>query len=260
MDTHTLETRLAGLPLAAVRYLPVTGSTNDDVSALADEGAGDYSLVVADLQTAGRGRLQRHWVTVPGAALAFSLLLRPTPEETRRVAAFSPLSALAVADALQRLYRLQAEIKWPNDVLLNRQKTCGILVEGGWNGGQLASLVLGIGINVAPASVPPAGELLYPATCVETALGSPVERFDLLRAVLEELIALRPRLGSAEFLQAWEQHLAFRGEWVHVGDGLKPDRLGQVLGVAPDGSLRLRDPSGAEFAIQVGEVHLRPAS
>ena len=260
MDQSQVERFLAGLPLADVRYKPTTGSTNDDAAAWAEEGIGEYALVLADEQTRGRGRLQRRWVTVPGAALAVSLVLRPKPHETAFLPAFSPLSALAVAEALERLYGLKAEIKWPNDVLLNRMKTAGVLVEGGWHGEKLDYLVLGIGINIAPSSLPPAEELLYPATCVESAVGRPVERLEVLRAFLEAIIAWRPRLGSGEFIAAWEQRLAFKNEWVSVGDGIHPDRTGLVIGVSPNGSLRLRDPSGEEFSIQVGELHLRPAS
>ncbi len=260
MDQEQLQSRLLGLPLGAVRYSPSTGSTNDDAIAWAEKDAPDYALVVADTQTSGRGRLQRRWVTRPGAALAFSLVLLPTPQEVARVGSFSPLGALALAQALAAQYDLKAEIKWPNDVLLDRLKVCGILVEGVWQGEKMRSVVLGIGVNVTPAAVPPPEELLYPATSVESALGRPIDRWELLRALLERIMAWRPRLGAPEFLRAWEERLAFRGEWVHVGAGMgDADRAGQVLGIHADGSLRLLGQDGEEFSVQAGEVHLRPA-
>ena len=92
--------------------------------------------MIADQQTKGRGRLGRSWVTNPGAALAFSIILRPTAEEIDHLGLFSPLAGLAVCLALQNLH-LPAEIKWPNDVLLARRKTCGILAESVWQGEQL---------------------------------------------------------------------------------------------------------------------------
>ena len=171
-----LASELAGLALPAWRYCELVGSTNDFALAWGEAGAADGSLVVADEQTAGRGRLDRRWFTPPGAALAFSLVLRPNPAELTCVARFSPLGALAVQQALAVNLNLPAEIKWPNDVLVGRRKVCGILAESTWQGETLTALVLGIGVNITPAAVPPADQLLFPAGCIETALGKPVPR------------------------------------------------------------------------------------
>ena len=122
-----LQSILTGLPLGGLRYFDSIGSTNDEALAWARAGAPDYSLVVADTQTAGRGRLQRRWVTNPGAALAFSLVLWPAPQERQCLPRFSPLGAVAVRQALAVVFGLPAEIKWPNDVLLGRCKVAGVL-------------------------------------------------------------------------------------------------------------------------------------
>ncbi len=248
------------LPMGEVRYLPSVSSTNDVALQWASAGAPDFSLVAADEQTAGRGRFQRRWVTPPGSALAFSLIVRPTPVEAQALQIFSPWGALAVAGALEAL-GLAPEIKWPNDVLLSRRKVCGILVEATWLGSTPEAVIVGIGVNAARPSAPPDSEVLFPATSVEAALGHPLDRWRLLESILAWLAGWRPRLGSAEFYRAWEARLAFRGEWVRVGLGDEPalDRLGQVLGIGPAGELRLHGENGAEFSIQVGEVHLRPA-
>jgi BirA family biotin operon repressor/biotin-[acetyl-CoA-carboxylase] ligase len=267
MSQPELEKVLADLPLGEIRYYDRIGSTNTVAAQWAERGAPDLALVVADEQTAGRGRLDRSWFTPPGAALAFSLLLRlnakagavSLPEPS--VPLLTALSAVAVSSALQQAYGLTAEIKWPNDVLLNRQKVAGVLVEIQWQGENPVVAVIGIGINVATDSVPQDSDLLFPATCVESALGKPVDRWSLLHAVLGELLTWRERLSSTAFLRTWERRLAFKGEWVRVGLRSPADSTlheGLVMGLNPDGSLKLRTRSGGIALVQSGELYLRP--
>lgn len=274
MDPRELAEKLADLPLGALRYFERIGSTNDEAAQWAGEEAADLSLVVADEQTAGRGRMRRRWFTPSGAALAFSLVLRPAelkwpqphlPYSPERLTA---LGALAVCDAVQELYGLPAQVKWPNDVLLEQRKAAGVLVEATWQGEDLLAAILGIGVNVTPGAVLPDGELIFPATSVESVLKRPVNRLDLLHAILAKLLERRARLASPEFIHAWEERLAFRGEWVNIlgaaGSGPPPEggggspREAQVLGLEMDGALRLRDRLGQVFTLQIGEVHLRP--
>lgn len=278
VDERSLQASLNGLALGPLRYFERTGSTNDEAARWAAEGAPDLALVVADEQIAGRGRMGRCWHTPPGAALAFSLVLRP-PQEGEAAPArqsathLTALGALALADALESLYRLPAEIKWPNDVLVQRRKLAGILAEAQWQGEALQAVILGIGVNVEPEAVPDDPALNFPAASVAgclQALAAPgekpptVERLELLRALLEKLLAWRLHLGSSRFLQAWEQRLAFKGEWVRVtrnDHGVAAHTLeGMVLGLDPDGALRLGDRAGRVHAIQAGEVHLRPVA
>ncbi len=256
MDEASLQAALAGLPLSAVYYFDTIGSTNDYVQSLAEQGAEEGALVVADEQTKGRGRLERHWVTAAGAGLAFSLLLRPTQIEIRQLGLFAPLWGVAVCRALREHYQLNAEIKWPNDVLVNRRKVCGILVEAHWMGTQLQDVVAGIGVNVAPSSVPPASSLLFPATCVESELGRTVEREDLLAEILKAFFSERPRLGNDDFFATWGRWLAFKGERVRV-EGAKGSQAGKVQGVSRTGSLRLQAADGDEVEVAGGDVSLR---
>lgn len=256
MDSDQLRARLESIALPALRWYDQTGSTNLDALQWASEGAPDGALVAADRQAAGRGRMGRSWVTHAGVALAFSLILRPSALELSHTSLFSPLGALGVAQALEGL-GLRPQIKWPNDVLLNRSKTCGILAETAWTGQTLDALVLGVGVNVAPSSVPPATELLFPATCVEAGLGRGVDRFSLMAAILREIFAMRPFLGKEEFFQAWESRLAFRGEAVVVHRPGKETLAGELLGIDANGGLRIRS-AGREINILAGDVHLRP--
>lgn len=257
MDEHTLRTALNGMPIPAIQYFDSLSSTNDFGLAWADEGAPDGALVAADTQTGGRGRLGRKWITLPGTALAFSLILRPRPEEIQHLVLFSPLGALALACALENL-GLQPQIKWPNDVLLQRCKIAGILAEASWLGAHLQAVVVGIGVNVAPESVPPPETLLFPAVSIEAALGKPVNRLELLKILLHHLFAWREHLGTAEFLQAWSSRLAFRNEWVRVEQTGQSPLEGRLLDVEIDGSLSLAQMNGDKISITVGDVHLRP--
>lgn len=260
MDQKTLENLLSDLPLGAVRYYNLVGSTNDLAKRWAEAGAPDQSLVVADEQSAGRGRMNRHWFTPPGSALAFSLLLKPNKEEiTAHAAQFTALGALAVCETLNAAFSplLPAQIKWPNDVVATRCKLAGVLAETHWRGEQPLAVILGIGINVAPESVPPEEMLNFPATCVEAALEKAVDRWELLHAVLKTLLELRQRVGTEELIKAWEWRLAFRGEWVQLLVPDQPPIEGQVLGLFPDGSLKLKLHSGEVNGYQIGEVHLR---
>ena len=256
MQTSPLSTCLEGLRMGECRCYDSVGSTNDLALQWIETGAPDLGLIVADQQTQGRGRLGRSWVTNPGAALAFSLVFRPSAFELGHLWSFTALGALAVQQALSQVYGLAAQIKWPNDVLVKRRKVSGILVEASWLGSSLEGLVIGIGINITRAAIPPASDLLFPATSVEDELDRQVNRWDILRAVMQSLLEWRSRMGSEAFRQAWEDHLAFRGEWVTLSGGSGPALTGQLEGINSNGSLTLRDRAGHILQAEVGDLHL----
>jgi BirA family biotin operon repressor/biotin-[acetyl-CoA-carboxylase] ligase len=257
MSLPELETALREIALGGLRYFSSTGSTNDDALAWAASGARDLSLLVADAQSNGRGREGRKWFTPPGSGLAFSLVLRPNHIERDHISRFSALGALALLAALKKR-GLVAQIKWPNDVLIQRKKIAGILVEVVWQGADVFSLVLGMGVNVSPGSLPPEELLTFPATCVEAQAGGKLARFDLLRDLLEELIRLRSDLASDGFLNAWQESLAFRGENVQLWQGQAQPFIAKLQGLEKDGSLRVKTTGGEIRLIHFGEVHLRP--
>lgn len=257
MQRTQLESYLTSLPLSAFRYYESLGSTNDEALAWASQGAPDFSLIIADEQTSGRGRLDRKWFTPPHSALAMSLILHPTTIERAHPARTTGLLALSLAESLLKL-GLVPEIKWPNDVLLSGRKVAGVLVETTWMGEELEAMILGIGVNVLNTSVPPAEQLLFPATSIETELGHPVERTELLREILERVLEWRPNLGTDAFLKSWEGSLAFRGQQVQVEGGSEEPIKGELLGLNTDGSLLIQDEHGKSVTVQFGEVHLRP--
>jgi BirA family transcriptional regulator, biotin operon repressor / biotin---[acetyl-CoA-carboxylase] ligase len=257
MNQNELKKTLSRLPLGDKRYFDSISSTNNEALAWGTSGAEDLSLVLADEQTAGRGRLDRKWFTPKGTALAFSLILRPSSEEKPHVPRIVGLAALAVADSL-RTRGLVAQIKWPNDVLLNGRKVAGILVESVWSGEEVDCVVIGIGMNVLKGAVPSAELVQFPATSLEDSLGPAVEREAVLHDILAGIIALRPHLGTDSFISSWEKALAFRGEQVQVEEGNGTSMQGKLLGLESDGSLRLSDENGKSITVRFGDVRLRP--
>ena len=240
-----------------MRYEDQVTSTNDLAAEWAAAGAPHLSLIAADHQTAGRGRSGRQWFTPPDSALAFSLLLRPenAPDGVGR---FSGLGALAVCAALKDDYQLNAEIKWPNDVLLNGRKVCGILPEAIWLGSQLEAVILGIGINLKLPAYPKDIPLLFPAIAVEEALGEPVEDHQFLRAVLTHLKGWYNRLETPDFIAEWQENLAFRGQAVEIIQQDQPISSGRLAGLDDHGRLVLTDDQGTAAAFSASEIHLRP--
>jgi BirA family biotin operon repressor/biotin-[acetyl-CoA-carboxylase] ligase len=258
MNESLLQEAFSTLPLGGLRFFDSVGSTNDEALTWASQGASDLSLIVADEQTAGRGRSKRKWFTPPGSALAFSLILRPSAAELTYPARITGLGALALADPMRSL-GLTPKIKWPNDVLINGRKIAGILVESVWSGDVLVASVLGMGINVLKTSRPPAEERLFPPTSIETELGHPMDRVKLLKDILLSLIKWRRKLGENEFMLAWGDALAFHGEQVKIMDDQQLLLTGELIGLEPDGSLILRTSDGNLQVMQFGEIHLRSA-
>lgn len=258
LNAEKLKEALQGLPFGRIYFFEETDSTNEQGLEIAARGAEELTLLVAERQTAGRGRLGRKWVTAPGASLAFSLILKPSKAEISHLSLFSLLGGLAVCRAIENYAQIATQVKWPNDVLLNGMKTAGILAESCWQGEQLAGVVLGIGINLLAGSTPPAGEVLYPATCLQDHTPVKVERLSFLRAVLAQLIALRQQIMDENFIQEYTRRLAFVNQPVTLNSGQGDSWSGVVLGVRADGQLRLRLADGTEASFPIGELRLKP--
>ncbi len=260
MNEEVWEEALNGISLGHRFYYDRVGSTNDVAEKMAAEGVPDLTLVVADEQHRGRGRQGRSWYTPPGAGLAFSVILLPESGliHAGNLSRVNGLGALSVAETLRDGFSVPAEIKWPNDVLVNGMKVCGVLVEAHWKGDQIGDVVLGIGINIKPGSVPEEEELQYPAASLEQVTGQAFERPLVLAQVLDKLVSWYPRISSKAFLSAWERALAFPGQPVRLFVGEKAIAEGKIAGLAEDGSLRLESEEGLVEDFQVGEIRLRP--
>jgi BirA family biotin operon repressor/biotin-[acetyl-CoA-carboxylase] ligase len=238
-----------------VYHYACLGSTNDEAKRLAEAGAPEGLLVVAETQTAGRGRQGRRWLTPPYTTLALSLVLRPDLE-AQHAARITMLAGVGVCEALEQAASVRATLKWPNDVLLDGRKAGGILAETGLSGARLDYVVLGVGLNVSQA--PPAEAVNFPATSVEAAAGRPVDRLDLLRAIMDRLSARYPDLPPArpDLHTAWLNRLVWQGQRV-VAHSPEGDYHGCMTGAAEDGALLLKLDSGEVRRVVVGEVSLR---
>jgi len=234
-------------------------STNTELSRLATEGAAEGVSVVADEQTAGRGRLQRAWSSPKGAGLYFSILLRPQIA-VNYWPLITMMAAVAVYDALGEACRMQADIKWPNDLLSGERKICGILAEAIETPAGRA-VIVGIGINLTEAAYP--SELKDVATSIEEATGRPADREAILTRLLRWLThwysLLNESAGPESIVNAWTNRSSYAfGKLVQVSNG---DDVwqGTTCGIERDGALRLRTVNDEIKLVRAGDVHsLRP--
>lgn len=251
--SQLLTTQSFGKPL---HFFPTIDSTNTYAVKLAHQGASEGTTIIADEQTGGKGRLGRTWVSPPGVNLYLSLILRP-PVSTGIAPQINLLAAVAVAEAIVQVCGLTPAIKWPNDVLIDEKKVCGILAEMQTEAGALQSLVLGIGVNVnAPlAAFPP--ELRDKASSLFLIGGQMINRAAFTAALLthlEKLYVLWIEKGFPALRPAWEHYasgLISKQITVAAPEGTI---VGTVLGLDSDGALLLRDSSGTPRRILAGDV------
>jgi len=260
MDEKMIISALEDLPLGSISFQQTVASTNDIAAAWALEEKEDFSLVIAETQTSGRGRSGRTWISVPGASLTFSLLLRPLSSDPESIVnKYTALGALAICQTLQKRYHLSPQIKWPNDVLLEGKKCCGILSEAIYRGEELEGIVLGVGINIQSHAVPHARELDFPAGYIEEFSSEPIDRLLLLKSILINILTLRDILHTEEFIRSWEQYLAYRGQQVEI---ISPAgelfQHGSVMGIDSLGRLKIQPDDGEIEFIEYGQIRLRP--
>jgi BirA family biotin operon repressor/biotin-[acetyl-CoA-carboxylase] ligase len=153
MNEQLIKNALKGLPIPEIFYFDEIDSTNEQALIRMSSGFKEFTLLVADQQTAGRGRMGRKWVTTPGSSLAFTVVLHPKEEERQCMGFFSFLGGLALCIAIETHCSTLPQLKWPNDVLLDGKKTAGILAESSFQGDNLSGTALGIGVNLFAGSV-----------------------------------------------------------------------------------------------------------
>jgi BirA family biotin operon repressor/biotin-[acetyl-CoA-carboxylase] ligase len=242
------------VPGFTINYVEETSSTNDDCLRAVEEGAPEYSVFVADYQNKGRGRGGREWNSTRKSSLTFSVLLYPTPEKTRYAGRFSALGALSLVRALETMEQIKTYIKWPNDVLLKNQKIAGVLVESLWDGEQLKAIILGMGINILDESIPEVKRIIYPATSIQTETGKALDRAMLLKEILKQIMDLRPIFPTTEFIDLWNEHLAYKNEeaFFHADDGRLLRYL--IQHVDEEGCLIVRNHLGKIQKVSSGEL------
>ena len=261
-----LTTRHLGRPTL---YYPIIGSTNDVAHAEAAGGAADGLLVIADEQTAGRGRLDRRWWAPPGSSLLMSLLLRPALP-AHAAGQLTMCLGLAAVEGIESVTGLRPALKWPNDLLLEGRKLGGMLTELRLDGERLAYAVLGLGVNVNVAFderpttndendsslvIRPSSELVNTAISLSMALGRAVDRVALLAAILAHCEAWYERTLAGESPHtAWAARLDTVGRRVMVTTAAG-SMAGMAVGVTPEGALLLHgDADATDQVIWSGDV------
>jgi BirA family biotin operon repressor/biotin-[acetyl-CoA-carboxylase] ligase len=254
--------RLGGLA-ADVEHHARVGSTNDVAAERAGRGAADGTLIVADAQTTGRGRRGRAWFSPPGAGLYASVVLRPEGERSRGLLTIA--AGVALAEAVREHTGLGVDLKWPNDLVVpvrpppveggaRWRKVGGILAEAASTGGAPQHVILGFGLNVARAALPP--DLAGTATSLEAETGAAPDRWLLLADCLAALARVRDDLRAARFdaiLARWRALAPSSGgapvRWTGPGGA----RAGVTDGIDPEGALLVRSGSRVERIVG-GEV------
>jgi BirA family transcriptional regulator, biotin operon repressor / biotin---[acetyl-CoA-carboxylase] ligase len=235
-----------------VSFHPECESTNAEARRLALAGEPEGALVIADYQSAGRGRLDRAWQAPAGSSLLFSLLLRPPLPPARALQAAMAVS-LGVTGGIRLACGLPARLKWPNDILINGRKAGGMLCELGLEGERLDYAIVGVGLNVnfdpqGVAGIPPE------ATSLLVELGRPQSRAVLLRAILKEMEPLyRTLLRGGSLRAEWSRALETLGRYVRVT--LPEDEIaGMAETVDENGALIVRLRNRIQRTISAGDV------
>ncbi|MFH1017412.1 MAG: biotin--[acetyl-CoA-carboxylase] ligase [Pseudomonadota bacterium] len=246
-----LKTKTLGHPILHVEE---TESTQNLLRELFKNGAREGTLVLADRQTRGRGRLGRSWSTIPGLQILASVLLVPNVPPAH-LPFLSLAAGLAVAEALEFLGVPGTGLKWPNDVMVGGRKICGLLAEVVFQPGP-AAVLLGMGLNVEGTAEELPVELRETAVTVQMCMPSPCDHVRILSLVLEALEARLDHFqrGDTERLRLdYEKRWIQRGRTVNVDTG--SDRItGTAEGIGADGSLLVRDSAGMERRISAGDV------
>ena len=258
LSKYELESRMATAWLGKeIVYKETTGSTNADVRRMAEDGAENGLLVVADAQTSGKGRRGRQWESEKGTNLYFSMLLKPdiAPDKASMI---TLVAAYSVAKVIEKNTGLDAKIKWPNDIVVGKKKVCGILTEMNMERDYIHHIVVGIGINVNEEEFP--DEIRDMATSLKKEVGRIVSRANLLCDILLQFEKDYSAFLAAEdlkpFIDDYNKMLVNKGSLVKVLDP-KGEFSGIAGGINEEGMLIVFKENGQIEKVYAGEVSVR---
>ena len=250
----TIHTKWAGTQVA---FFEETDSTNNEIRRLAEQGAPHGTLAVAERQLGGKGRRGRVWTSPAGVGIWMSMLLRPQIDPMA-ASMLTLVMALSTRRGIEKATGLKSEIKWPNDLVLNKKKICGILTEMSAQIDYINYVVIGTGINVNQMEFPE--EIAEIATSLAIEMGHPVNRAKVVAAVLEAFEEDYEKFLEAGDLsglkEAYEAVLANKDQPVRVLDPKEPFE-GVALGITPTGELRVQKEDGTIAEVHSGEVSVR---
>lgn len=259
-DILTAESIRASLPTRVIGQnlvvLPVTDSTNNEAKRMALLGAPHGTVVIAEEQTGGKGRLGRAWRSPPGRGLWFSLLLRPhcSPQQASRM---TLLAGLVICRTLRKVAGVPAKVKWPNDVVIGSRKICGILTEMGAEMEQVEYVVIGPGVNIHEGSYP--DDIRERAITLEEATGKKWNRAYLMRLFLEEfehILDENQKNGLQTLLPAYRDLCVTLGRTVYCDRG-GTELRGTAVDITEEGELVVETETGERAIIYSGEVSVQ---
>ena len=252
---NNLDGILFGRPL---HYYSETGSTNDEAFALGIAGASEGTAVIADYQSKGKGRFQRSWHSPSGVNIYTSIILKPQMSSSE-VSQIPIMAGVAVADALETYYPDKINLKWPNDVLLNNKKVCGILSQAKISEGKIDFIVLGIGINVNVAYNQFLEEIRDSATSLAIETGMAISRQELIISLYENLEKWYKKLLQKGFGPIKERCLKLMpmiGQTVQVV--FKDETIvGKATDIDEDGALILIAKGNKEIKVSAGDATIK---
>ncbi|MFC2050245.1 biotin--[acetyl-CoA-carboxylase] ligase [Chloroflexota bacterium] len=241
-----LNTKFVGQQLYYYHQVP---TTMEAAKEMAKKGTAGGTVIVADTQTAGRGRMGRAWLS-PEGSLAISLILKPSLDNLPQLVM---IASLAVVRTIKKVAGLETQIKWPNDILIKGKKVCGILIENEVKGDKVNFAIIGIGINVNfdPSAFP---EISNIATSLSHELGAKVSKAELTIALLSELeqLYLEAQAGTPIYRE-WQDNMEMLGRWIQVKTGETVEQ-GKAETVTQNGNLILRRADDSLTEIVVGDV------
>ena len=241
-----LNTRFVGQQLYYYHRLATTMETAKE---LARKGTAEGTVIIADTQTAGKGRMGRAWLS-PEGSLAMSLILKPSLDNLPQLVM---IASLAVVRTIKKVAGLETQIKWPNDILIKGKKVCGILIENEVKGDGVNFAIIGIGINVNfdPSAFPEISDI---ATSLSHELGATISKAALISTLLPELeqLYLEAQAG-APIYREWQENMGMLGRWIQVKTGEAVEQ-GKAETVTQNGNLILRRADGSLAEIVAGDV------
>ena len=249
-----LQTRILGRRALYFKELP---STNEVARALATEAISEGTIVVSEIQTRGRGRFGREWIS-PKGGLWLSVILRPEVQ-SMHATKLTLIAAVAVAKTLSELYGLKPEIKWPNDVLVGRKKICGILTEAEFRNKTLEFAVLGIGMNANFDVEALPDDIESSATTLRSQLGKAIQRETLLCELLKNIESYYGLFAEEKFkpiLDEWRRLAKFLGTYVEVRDDSETVE-GLAVDIDQNGALIIRLKDQTTRTVTSGDLTFR---
>lgn len=229
-------------------------STNAYARTLASRAFEEGTVVIAEHQTAGRGRFDRQWVSTAGENLTFSILIRPRISP-KRVGVLPLYAGLSVAEALREFPNISPSCKWPNDVLLSGQKCCGILCEGMFAGNALSAVIIGVGLNVNQQEFSPA--IASSATSMARECGRAFDRAEVLAQLLEKFelnYSFIQNDGDQAIIRQWQSYCTMMGKDITIHQ-TGTSFTGTAKRIDNDGAL-IVSMNGAETRVLAGDVTL----